>query len=74
GNCIAPVASLLACKNRRLDKSAMSTPEKKPKKKAADSGVGPLEGFIRQSDGRALGDGENCVLFTCDAGDDNWNV
>jgi hypothetical protein len=30
---MAPLASMLACKNRRLDKSAMTTPEKKTKKK-----------------------------------------
>jgi hypothetical protein len=34
GNSIAPLASILACKNRRLDISAMTTPEKKPKKSA----------------------------------------
>jgi hypothetical protein len=33
GNNIALLASTLACKNRRLDKSAMTTPEKKTKKK-----------------------------------------
>jgi hypothetical protein len=31
---MAPLASMLACKNRRLDKSAMTTPEKKTKKSA----------------------------------------
>src|SRR5690606_16170933 len=34
GNSIAPLASMLACKNRRLDTSAITTPEKKPKKSA----------------------------------------
>ncbi|ADF61170.1 hypothetical protein ECL_01611 [Enterobacter cloacae subsp. cloacae ATCC 13047] len=33
-NNIALLASTLACKNRRLDKSAMTTPEKKTKKSA----------------------------------------
>jgi hypothetical protein len=33
GNSIAPLASMLACKNRRLDKSAMTTPEKRQKKR-----------------------------------------
>jgi hypothetical protein len=31
GNSIAPLASMLACKKRRLDKSAMTTPEKTKK-------------------------------------------
>jgi hypothetical protein len=45
GNSIAPLASMLACKNRRLDKSAMTTPEKKPKKSARRAGA-PLDAFI----------------------------
>ncbi|EGQ5318560.1 hypothetical protein EKN30_07615 [Enterobacter asburiae] len=45
GNSIAPLASTLACKKRRLDKSAMTTPEKKPKKSAHDAEA-PVDAFI----------------------------
>jgi hypothetical protein len=54
GSSIAPLASMLACKNRRLDKSAMTTPEKKPKKKAPDSAEAPLDAFIPKTDAPPL--------------------
>jgi hypothetical protein len=36
---------MLACKNRRLDKSAITAPEKNPKKSARRAGA-PLDAFI----------------------------
>jgi len=46
GNSIAPPAIMLACKNRRLDHSAITaTPEKKPKKSARRAEA-PLDAFI----------------------------
>jgi len=45
GNSIAPLASMLACNNRRLDKSAIIAPEKR-QKKAPDGAEAPLDAFI----------------------------
>jgi hypothetical protein len=53
GNSIAPLASMLACKNRRLDKSAITAPEKKQKKSARRAGA-PLDAFIPKTDAPPL--------------------
>jgi len=53
GNNMAPLASMLACKNRRLDKSAMTTPEKKTKK-SAHRAEAPLDAFIPKTDAPPL--------------------
>jgi hypothetical protein len=52
GNSIAPLASMLACKKRRLDKSAMTTPEKT--KKSAHGAEAPVDAFIPKTDAPPL--------------------
>ncbi|EKD5159644.1 TPA: hypothetical protein SCS57_000320 [Enterobacter cloacae] len=61
GNNIALLASTLACKNRRLDKSAMTTPEKR-QKKAPDSAEAPLDAFIPKTDAPPLAHRQNWLL------------
>jgi len=44
---------MLACKKRRLDKSAMTTPDKKPKK-SAHGAEAPVDAFIPKTDAPPL--------------------